>query len=139
MLTALVLRSKAYWGYDEAFMARCRDELTLSAEDIRTGTVRVLVADGAPVGVYALEPVGAGRMELTLLFVEPGSIGRGHGRALVEDAKRLARERGAAVLEVQGDPHARRFYEAVGGRLVGTRPSASIPGRELPLFEIALG
>jgi hypothetical protein len=28
-LTELALRSKAHWGYDEAFMASCREELTV--------------------------------------------------------------------------------------------------------------
>ena len=30
-LTALVLRSKAHWGYDEAFTAACRDEHAVAA------------------------------------------------------------------------------------------------------------
>ena len=33
-LTLLALRSKAVWGYDAAFIAACRDELTLTADDL---------------------------------------------------------------------------------------------------------
>ena len=33
LLTELCLRSKAVWGYDDAFMRACRAELTLSPAD----------------------------------------------------------------------------------------------------------
>ncbi|MDE0683663.1 MAG: hypothetical protein OXI63_12155 [Candidatus Poribacteria bacterium] len=39
---------------------------------------------------------------------------------------------------IQGDPNAERFYRSAGGLLVGTRKSASIPNRELPIFWINL-
>ena len=35
ILTDLALLSKASWGYDAAFMARCRKVMTISPEDIR--------------------------------------------------------------------------------------------------------
>ena len=31
------------------------------------------------------------------------------------------------------------FYRAMGGQRIGRKPSASIPGRWLPLFRIAVG
>jgi hypothetical protein len=34
LLTDLAFRSKAYWGYDEAFMAACRDELVMRASEV---------------------------------------------------------------------------------------------------------
>ena len=40
---------------------------------------------------------------------------------------------------IQGDPNASKFYEAAGARLVGTRESGSVPGRDLPLYEIDIG
>ena len=39
---------------------------------------------------------------------------------------------------IHGDPHADAFYRAMGARKIGTRPSESIPGRELPLYNIDL-
>lgn len=32
-LTALAFRSKAFWGYDDTFMAACRDELRVDPAD----------------------------------------------------------------------------------------------------------
>ncbi len=42
------------------------------------------------------------------------------------------------VLRVESDPNAEAFYRAQGGVPVGRAPSASIPGRELPVLKIAL-
>lgn len=36
-LTELALRSKAHWGYDEAFMASCREELTVRPSEVGSG------------------------------------------------------------------------------------------------------
>ena len=44
-LSALAMRSKAHWGYDAAFMAACRAELTLTPEGIAARPVFVCEAD----------------------------------------------------------------------------------------------
>lgn len=137
-LSALAIRSKAVWGYSDAFMAACRAELTLAPDDIAARPTFVAEHGGRVVGFYALGPLGDGRVELDMLFVEPDAIGAGHGRALIEHARRTARESGYATMVIQGDPHAARFYEAAGATRVGERPSRSIPGRALPLFELVL-
>ena len=69
---------------------------------------------------------------------EPEHIGSGVGRLLIQHAVRRLSEHGVARLLIQGDPHATEFYVAAGARYVGTRESGSIPGRELPLFELAI-
>lgn len=136
LLSALALRSKAHWGYDDAFLECCRDELTITSTQIESGLTFVLVGDGALLGFHSLSVSGHERMELEHLFVEPSVIGHGHGRTLLDHARRSARERGCRVLEIQADPHAAAFYRAAGGRVVAERGSDSIPGRVLPLFEL---
>jgi GNAT superfamily N-acetyltransferase len=139
-LSDLAVRSKAYWGYSPAFMAACRAELTYTAADIQRDCF-VVVGDaerGGVVGFYALERLAGGAVELGALFVEPSAIGRGYGRALLEDAKARASRMGAACLVIQGDPHAEAFYRAAGATIAGTTESASIPGRFLPTFVVAL-
>ena len=54
------------------------------------------------------------------------------------NACQCAREAGALVLEIQSDPYAERFYRSLGAVPRGYVPSASIPGRELPLLEVEL-
>ena len=139
-LSALAFRSKAHWGYSEQFMAACREELSCTAADIESTHLHFVVAEvtGGIVGFYGLEQLSTGEVELDALFVAPERIGRGYGRALIEHAKRRARELGAESMIIQGDPNAERFYLAAGGRRAGERESDSIPGRFLPVFAIDL-
>ncbi len=139
-LTELAIRSKAVWGYSEAFMHACRQELTVNEEDLLRDDFHVVVAqvNSSIAGYYALSPLSESAFELDALFVEPEHIGKGVGRRLMDDAKKEAKSRGASVLTIQGDPHAEPFYLACGGKQVGSRESGSVPGRFLPLFEVEL-
>lgn len=139
-LTELALRSKAVWGYDEAFMAACRDELAVSARDIEAAGERLTVARlGNQLAGYSwVMPVSREVWELEALFVEPGLMGRGIGQELFRQALRLAGAGGALTLSVQSDPSAAPFYEKAGCIKVGEKESGSLPGRMLPLFQCAL-
>lgn len=137
-LGELALRSKAYWGYDAAFLEACRDELTLTADQATAARV-VRAPDGAPRGFHLLAPDPAGdpnRGELLMLFVDAAAIGSGLGRLLIDDAIRYAARVGWSTLLVASDPGAEGFYAAHGARRVGTVPSGSMPGRVLPLLEL---
>jgi ribosomal protein S18 acetylase RimI-like enzyme len=73
--------------------------------------------------------------ELDGLFVEPGHMHCGVGRALVDDAAARAAHAGAASLEVTAGP-AQGFYERVGFTLIGSAETRFGPAvrmrRELP-------
>jgi GNAT superfamily N-acetyltransferase len=137
-LSALALRSKAHWGYSAEFIEACRRELSYDSQYLLSNTVSVAESDSVIVGFYALEGVSETEVELTAMFVEPEYIGRRIGRALITHAKENARANGFEAMIIQGDPNAAAFYQAAGGTRCGTRPSGSIPGRELPLFRIEL-
>ncbi|HBC58224.1 MAG TPA: GNAT family N-acetyltransferase [Gammaproteobacteria bacterium] len=140
VLTALAIRSKAYWGYPQSFMQACRDELTVTARSLRSADLHCYVAEWGSgiIGYYAIEKLSDREFELEALFVEPIFIGKGVGKALIEHAKELVKNLGGLVLIIQGDPHAEKFYRAAGGVPNGTRESASISDRRLPLFTIEL-
>lgn len=89
-LSALAQRSKAHWGYDDAFLAACVEELTVAEEAIQLHLTYVVEQDGRVVGFYMLEPLDAHEIELTFLFVEPTAIGQGYGRKLMEHARETA-------------------------------------------------
>jgi len=102
----------------------------------------VRASDGAVRGFHLSVPDPAGypnRGELLMLFVDPPAIGRGVGRALLDDALRYAARLGWSALRVESDPGAEAFYVAQGARRVGTVPSGSVAGRELPLLELSVG
>jgi N-acetylglutamate synthase-like GNAT family acetyltransferase len=134
-LSALAMRSKAHWGYDDHFMAACREELTVAPEDF--GQVWVCEHDGEVAGFYTLL-VENGVAEVEHLFVAPEHIGHGHGRALWADLMDRAARRGADEVRVTSDPHAEAFYRRMGCAPVGVEASASIPGRDLPRLALKI-
>lgn len=138
-LTALALRSKAHWGYDEAFMAACREELTLRADEVAARRTAVAEDEdtGEVIGFVTLEgepPRGA----IGMLFVSPGAMRRGAGRLLYGHALATAARLGFTRLTIDADPNAEPFYRAMGAVTVGRTPSGSIPGRTLPLMTVAV-
>ena len=155
LLWQLAMRAKAAWGYDRQFMDACADELFPS--DLSLAGVAQLShardeVEATPplLGFYTLEVyeeahelsragASVGRaIELGHLFIEPSHWRRGVGRALMRYAAATALDRGYSRLIIQGDPNAANFYVTCGARRVGTRPSHSIVGRVLPLFELEL-
>ncbi len=138
-LTALALRSKAHWGYDAAFMAATRAELTITEDRLREDAY-IVVDTGprtAPIAMYALSGSGD-TLEVENFFIEPAHIGKGLGRQMMEHCKKLARAHGATALKLDADPHAAAFYAAMGFETAGESPSGSIPGRALPHMRLSL-
>lgn len=134
-LSALALRSKGHWGYDEAFLEACRAELTLRDDELAERRTLVAELDGAVAGFGTLEgapPYG----ELGMLFVDPGALGRGVGRALLAALVTTARNEGFERLAIDADPYAEAFYLAHGAVRVGEVASGSVPGRVLPQLEL---
>jgi ribosomal protein S18 acetylase RimI-like enzyme len=87
---------------------------SLPVEQIEAGHVRVAEQEGILVGFSVLLARSGDACELDGLFVEPERMRGGVGRQLVDDAVRIARERGAARIDVVANPQAVAFYEAVG-------------------------
>lgn len=133
----LAFRSKAVWGYDRAFMERCRAELTIADDQIRARPVYVWIESGRVLGFYALR-LEDGLVEIDHLWVAPEALRRGIGRALWRHLRQEAIRLGAARIGVSADPNAEGFYLRLGFSRVGTRPSGSIPGRSLPYLELVL-
>ena len=135
-LSALALRSKALWPYDETFIAACKDELTYSEAQLKDPNLvfRVAEIDGAIAAFAALDLRCAGEEEVLALFVDPAFVRRGLGQRLWDDAVRMAISRGVRALQIASDPYAEPFYAAMGARRVGEIASQSIAGRVLPLM-----
>ena len=139
-LTALMLRSKAHWGYDAAFMRQSEASFAISNEVFALGHVLVVEDEvGAVLGTASLAALPEeGDFDLLHMFIEPCAIGTGAGRALFKAIARTAREAGARRLVILSDPHAASFYEKMGAERIGDAPSDAIPCRRLPLLEYRL-
>ena len=128
------MRSKAHWGYSEAFLEIVRPMLTFTEHDITANPVYVLEGSDGPAGMYRLldtPPQGT----LEDLWVDPTAIGSGLGRRLFDHALMTAAALGLESLLIESDPNAEGFYLAVGAVRIGERASPS--GRVLPLLAIS--
>ena len=129
----LCLRSKAHWGYDQQFIEACRKELTITQTDLANDLMIVAEEQNQMIGIahVTVDDIGC---YLDKLFVEPGYMGGGVGRALYEWALDTARNLKARKLIIEADPDAAPFYEKMGAGLDGQIESSSISDRFLPRF-----
>jgi GNAT superfamily N-acetyltransferase len=134
VLSELAFRSKAYWGYDRAFMEACRGELTVRRPDLDRLRFTVAEESGRILGFYGLGLDEAPQAELWWLFVDPDAIGTGVGRMLWRHALEVARALGMVSLMVEADPNSVGFYQAMGAVRSAMTPSGSIPGRFIPVL-----
>jgi GNAT superfamily N-acetyltransferase len=135
-LTALAIRSKAHWGYDASFMQRVTADLEITPQLVDASAVFVAEDGSAVVGFYVLAVVDGMPMLLDL-WIDPVAIGDGIGKQLwlhmLEEARRL----GYPTIRIQSEPNAEGFYAKMGARRIGVAESTAMPGRMLPLMEIA--
>ena len=127
VLSALVMRAKAHWGYSNEQLERWRSQLTISSTDIRERPTFIAMADAEVVGFYSLRssPVA---WELDNLWVQPEFMNRGIGRALLAHALATAVRGGAREITVDADPNAEPFYLACGAIRRG-EVAAAVPGQ----------
>ncbi len=136
-LTDLALLSKASWGYEPAFMARCRSGMVIRPAAIRRHPFVVAEDRGRLLGFY-----GFGReadaLNLDWLFVHPDHLGQGIGKRLFRHAETWARGAGWAEMTIVADPHAEDFYRHLGATPAGARPSELFARRNLPVLRYRL-
>ncbi len=119
VLEALQRRSSDVWEEYRERLAAHPDAIELPQAFIDNGWVRVAADDdGTPIGFSVVIPDDGAADELDGLFVEPGHMRKGVGRALVEDAVTRSSAHGATALEVTAGP-AQGFYERTGFRVIG--------------------
>ncbi|WP_205650416.1 GNAT family N-acetyltransferase [Actinoplanes solisilvae] len=122
------MRSKAVWGYDDAVLDACREQLRIRPGDVIQRRTVVAERSGTLLGVATLDgdpPDG----ELGLLFVEPDEMRQGVGRALYRHVLAEAGRLGFRRLAIDADPHAVPFYRAVSAEpvpLAGPPPAGPV-------------
>ena len=135
-LTDLAHRSKRVWGYPEHYIDEWKDQLTVTPEFIRKHLVCAALADGEPIGMYALIDSGD-RMELEHFWVDPRFMSIGVGRTMIRHAIEQATLQGAEAIDISADPNAEEFYTRMGARRVGRIP-APVAGQERYLPRLVL-
>ncbi len=83
-----------------------------SVPTLSNGRCRVAVADSQVLIGFATTVQWSDLLELVDLFVDPQWMRRGVGRTLIDDVVTFATATRIPRVEVDGNPHALRFYEA---------------------------
>jgi GNAT superfamily N-acetyltransferase len=133
LLSALIMQSKAHWGYSIEALESWRPELSITPASIRKKPVFVAIVEGEVAGCYSLAP-SAVSWALDNLWVLPRFMRRGVGRALVSHALQTAARGGASEVTVDADPNAETFYLDCGAIRCGevAAPIAGQPDRVRP-------
>ncbi len=138
VLSALALASKSYWPYTKAQVKAWQENLTVSADMIRSFPTYVAEAEQLVVGFFLLAPE-AQRWRLEHFWVYPSGIGRGVGKRMLRHALQFVAAAGADSLLIESDPYAEGFYLSCGAQRIGETP-APIEGEEarvLPLLVLS--
>lgn len=138
-LTAIAQEAKAFWGYPPAWLAAWSAALTIEPDWLRANMAYVAAEREVAVGFVGVVAEAGGTWTLEHLWVRPGAMGQGVGRALLLRAQEIARAGGAVALELDADPFAESFYLRLGARRIGevSAPVLGIP-RALPRLRFDL-
>ena len=118
---------------DRAALRAHPEALEFSWPTAPSARCRVAVFDAGVVG-FATTTEADGVVELVDLFVDPDRMRQGVARSLVDDVVAWARASSARRIGVDGNPHARGFYEAVGFAVEGEVSTEFGPGLRLGLI-----
>lgn len=135
-LSELTLRSKAYWGFSQEFLNKCRPHLVIDEKYISEWIVRVLETNEELVGYFSLKVIGR-ENRLDNLWLEPKFIRKGYGSILLRDAIQTARKIGWSSFRMAVDDHALEFYEKKGAKVIGQVQSRL--GKDIFLNHVELG
>lgn len=131
-LNRISVASKKYWGYPEDWMIRWKDELTISAEQIRNLNIWVALLGNMIIGFCAISEK-AESYDIEHHWILPEYIGYGYGRKLLNKAINMTRKEYKPLLVV-ADPNAEGFYKKMGFKR--SHSVESFPeGRLLPVLK----
>jgi len=129
VLTKLILRSKAHWGYSKEFMKSVERELTVTESYLENAVAFIAESENQIVGVVGLS---IERDEIEFLFVDPVYIGKGVGNILWDKIVSEGKSIGIRSFKILSDPDAQPFYEKMGAKQIGMARSSV---RMLPLLQ----
>ena len=134
LLTELALTSKAFWGYDANLVESWRKDLTVTSKMIEERMVFKFLQDEKIAGFYMLNPPKGKQIELEMLFVLPGFIGKGIGKKLLLHSFEKAKKLNAISMTLLADPNAEKFYKSQGFKVIDKKES-SVKNRFLPVMQ----
>ncbi|MBC9795485.1 GNAT family N-acetyltransferase [Sinomicrobium weinanense] len=134
LLTRTARTSKQYWGYADHLMKLWQEELTISPDYITRNDVIKIEGTQGFIGFYALVDKEKGHWEVDHFWLLPDYIRKGYGTRIFEHILKHIKEKGGRSVSLASDPHAKGFYDKMGGSVIQREPS-KVPGRFLDVYE----
>jgi N-acetylglutamate synthase-like GNAT family acetyltransferase len=135
-LTGIAHDAKRHWGYPDHWIEKWQADLTISPEYIDSNQVFLAEENEQVVGFYALT-VADNKAELDHMWVSPGRMGTGVGKALFVHAMEQAAGQNLSKVEIVADPNAEGFYQKMGAYRSGESISETDPQpRVLPRLTV---
>ncbi len=106
------MSSNAYYKYRSLTDVEARKVFTVPRKRITDEIVVTATLQGDIIGFFSL--VNYNGPELYDFFLAPDFIGKGYGKIMFYEMKKMARNQGWKKLEWQSDPFARGFYLKMG-------------------------
>ena len=117
-LNTIAMQAKAHWGYTADQLEGWRESLSTDPPSIEKWPTFIAEDQGNAIGFTQINP-DLEVWELISLFVLPAHIGRGIGRALLNEAIAAAKRADKSTLLIDSDPNAEPFYLSCGAVRVG--------------------
>ncbi len=138
-MTRLCLASKQSLGYDDAFMAMCVDELSVTPDKLLANEFWAYDEGETMWGFVCLaHNAPSSDAEIKSFFIDATRRGSGIGLKLWEKILQRCAALNITKLHLDSEPLSASFYEKLGFKTIGEVPSGSIPNRVLPLMELIL-
>ena len=133
-LSEISREAKAYWQYPDHWLARWKEELTITPEYIKKHRVTMLRDAYHFIGFCAIE-AHPGYYEVAHLWIRPAFMRQGLGQRLLANA--LSFILPGTEVRVVADPNAESFYQKQGF-VTYDQVESEPPGRFLPLMRKVL-
>jgi GNAT superfamily N-acetyltransferase/8-oxo-dGTP pyrophosphatase MutT (NUDIX family) len=134
VLTDILHRSKASWGYSQDRIEAFRNEYRITHATLVSLDMIVAEANGRPVA-FAGGKMREDCLYLEFLFVAPEAMRQGIGSLLLQRMADRARTCGKTCIVLESDYFARAFYENRGFTTLSERPSQMSPDGVIPIME----
>jgi len=136
ILTDIMRRSKAIWGYEKEQLKKWKKELTISKEYIANNVTFKLCQHNKIIGFYSQINQGQ-HLKLDNLFIAPEYIGEGFGgimlKHFIERAKLISNNK---IIILESDPNAEKFYQKHNFKTIGLQET-SISNRFMPIMMLS--
>lgn len=131
-LRRLAYESEAHWGYDNRFMETFDRRFNITEKFVCENPVYAASDSRGLLGFWGLSKREK-QWELEYFYIDSRWLNTGLGRLMWEHLIRWCRENHVASLELVTSPQAAGFYQKMGARMEGEKPSV-IDGRPVPFL-----